>query len=84
VLQEILSEVQSMPGVESAGIADMLPLDRDRGWGLANPSREYRKDEDTGAIVRIVSPAYLRTMGIRLIEGRDIPGKIRSPMSALS
>lgn len=72
VLQEILSEVQSMPGVESAGIADMLPLDRDRGWGLANPSREYRKDEDTGAIVRIVSPGYLRTMGIRLIEGRDI------------
>jgi len=72
VLQEILSEVQSIPGVESAGIADMLPLDRDRGWGLANPSREYRRDADTGAIVRIVTPGYLRTMGIRLIEGRDI------------
>ena len=72
VLQEILREVQSVPGVESAGIADMLPLDRDRGWGFANPSREYRKDEDTGAIVRIVSPGYLRTMGIRLVEGRDI------------
>jgi len=72
VLQEILNKVQSVPGVESAGIADMLPLDRDRGWGFANPSREYRKDEDTGAIVRIVSPGYLRTMGMRLIEGRDI------------
>src|SRR5215467_32751 len=72
VLQEILNKVQSVPGVESAGIADMLPLDRDRGWGFANPSREYRNDQDTSAIVRIVSPGYLRTMGMRVIEGRDI------------
>src|SRR4029434_5816494 len=38
VVQEILSEVQALPGVESTGVADMLPLDRDRSWGLANPS----------------------------------------------
>jgi predicted permease len=72
VVQEILSEVQALPGVESTGVADMLPLDRDRSWGLANPSREYQKGDDTGAIVRIVSPGYLRTMGIRFLEGRDI------------
>jgi len=50
----------------------MLPLDRDRSWGLSNPSREYRKDEDRGAIVRIVTPGYLDAIGIRLVEGRDI------------
>ena len=72
VLQDVLAQIQALPGVESAGIADMLPLDRDRSWGFRNPSREYRQDEDTGAIVRIVSPGYLQTMGIRLIEGRDI------------
>ena len=71
-LQEILSTVKATPGVEAAGVADMLPLDRERGWGLVNPSREYTKNEDQGAIVRIVTPGYLEAMGIHLIEGRDI------------
>ncbi len=71
-LQEIVSTVKAIPGVEAAGVADMLPLDRDRGWGLVNPSREYGKEEDQGAIVRIITPGYLDAMGIRLIEGRDI------------
>ena len=71
-LQEIVSAVKAIPGVEAAGVADMLPLDRDRGWGLLNPSREYGKGEDQGAIVRIVTPGYLDSMGIRLLEGRDI------------
>lgn len=71
-LQEILAAVKALPGIQSAGVADMLPLDRDRGWGLVNPSREYAKDEDQGAIVRIVTPGYLDSIGIRLIEGRDI------------
>ncbi len=71
-LQQIVSTVKAIPGVEAAGVSDMLPLDRDRGWGLLNPSREYRKEEDQGATVRIVTPGYLQAMGIRLIEGRDI------------
>jgi len=71
-LQEILSQVRAVPGVEAAGVTDMLPLDRDRGWGLFNPSREYNKNDDQGAIVRIVTPGYLNAMGIRLVEGRDI------------
>jgi predicted permease len=71
-LQEIVSTVKAIPGVEAAGVADMLPLDRDRSWGLVNPSREYRKDEGQGAIVRIITPGYLDSIGIRLIAGRDI------------
>jgi len=71
ILQEILRQVQALPGIESAGIADMLPLDRNRSWGLLNPSREYPKDEDLSAIVRIVTPGYLEAMGIRLVAGRD-------------
>jgi predicted permease len=71
-LQEIVSSVKALPGLEAAGVADMLPLDRDRSWGLVNPSREYAKDEDQGAIVRIVTPGYFDAIGIHLIEGRDI------------
>ena len=71
ILQEILRQVKALPGIEAAGVADMLPLDRNRSWGLLNPSRAYPKDEDLGAIVRIVTPGYFDAMGIRLTSGRD-------------
>lgn len=71
-LRQIVDAARAVPGVDAAGVADMLPLDRDRGWGLFNPSREYAKGEDQGATVRIVTPGYLEAIGIHLIEGRDI------------
>jgi predicted permease len=71
ILQEILSEVKALPGVDAAGVADMLPLDRNRSWGLLNEARTYPRDEDLSAIVRIVTPGYLDAIGIRVIEGRD-------------
>jgi predicted permease len=72
VLHEIVSEIQSLRGVESAGVSDMLPLDRERSWGFNNASREYRPNDPQGAVVRLVTPGYLEAMGIRLIRGRDI------------
>ncbi len=71
-LQQIVSAVAIIPGVESAAVADMLPLERERSWGLVNPSRDLGKEGGEAAVVRIVTPGYLQTMGIRLIEGRDI------------
>jgi predicted permease len=70
-LQEILTRVSALPGIESAGVADMLPLDRNRSWGFSNPDRAYAKGEARNAIVRIVTPDYLPTMGIHLVDGRD-------------
>jgi hypothetical protein len=34
VLAQILERVRAIPGIQAAGIADMLPLDRNRSWGL--------------------------------------------------
>jgi len=34
-LQEIVSAVKAIPGVEAAGVTDMLPSDRDRSWETA-------------------------------------------------
>jgi predicted permease len=72
ILQEILSRVSAIPGVQSAGIADMLPLDRNRSWGLQAKGRIYRPGEDPGAAFGyVVTPGYLRTMGMQLRAGRD-------------
>lgn len=71
ILQEMLRKVDSIPGVESAGVADMLPLGRNRTWGFTAKGRVYRKDETLAALVRIVTPGYLGAMGMQVREGRD-------------
>ena len=72
VLRELLHQVTAIPGVESAGIADMLPLGRNRSWGFQGKGIQYPKEVATVALVRIVTPGYLDAMGMRLLEGRDL------------
>jgi predicted permease len=69
ILQEIQRRVGAIPGIESVGIADMLPLGRNRSWGFRPKGRESRPGDI--ALVRVVSPGYLSAMGMRLRGGRD-------------
>ncbi|MEZ5355267.1 MAG: ABC transporter permease [Bryobacteraceae bacterium] len=71
ILQETIRRIEEIPGVERAGITDMLPLGRNRSWGLAAKGVSYQDGEDRSALVRIVTPGYLEAMGIRLQKGRD-------------
>ena len=71
ILQEMLHRVSALPGVESAGIADMLPLDRNRSWGLVAVGGDTSKDRDASALVYVVTPGYIPTLGMRLRAGRD-------------
>jgi predicted permease len=57
--------------VEVAGVADMLPLGRNRAWGFRSKTRAYSKDDVQVALVRIVTPGYVPAMGMRLRSGRD-------------
>jgi predicted permease len=62
-----------IPGVEAAGIADNLPMSRNRSWGIAAKGKPQQSAADfLPVFVYIVSPGYLRAMGMRLLEGRDI------------
>ncbi len=70
-LQDILSRITSLPGIETAGIADMLPLGRNRSWGLGAIGTEAKQGDNVTPIVRVVTPGYLGAMGIRLAGGRD-------------
>jgi predicted permease len=72
-IQAIVEQVRNLPGVEAAGVSDMLPLDRNRTWGFSPKGTEYRKGEhNPGTFVYIASPGYLQAMGIHMREGRDL------------
>ncbi len=71
VLQDVLQRVLAIPGIEAAGITDNLPLERNRNWaGPGAKGRTYRKGEIPYTFVYVVSPGYLKAMGMRL-RGRD-------------
>lgn len=71
IFQEVLARVRAIPGLDSAGMSDMLPLDRNRSWGLIAKGSVHGKDDNTDAFVRVVTPGYIHAMGMHLIEGRD-------------
>ena len=73
IWQEVVERASMLPGVEAAGISDNLPMSRNRGWGIAAKGEEQRPNSGfIGIFVYIVSPGYLKAMGMRLLEGRDI------------
>ena len=66
----VVRRVQAIPGVESAGLSDALPLSRDRSWGLAKKGAQYPPGQYPLAHPRVVDWRYLQTMKIRLVAGR--------------
>jgi predicted permease len=70
ILEEMLHQVSAIPGIEAAGISDVLPLDGNRTWGLWAQSENPQKGEGQ-ALVQVVTPGYLEAMGIPLLEDRD-------------
>ena len=63
--------VEAVPGVESAGITDALPLSRDRTWGAPVKGAVYSRDNFPLAHPRLVDWRYIHTMRIPLIAGRE-------------
>ena len=72
IWQEVVRRASLIPGVEAAGISDNLPMSRNRSWGIKAKGGDYDGGKFQGVFVYIVSPGYLKCMGMRLIEGRDI------------
>ena len=68
---EVLRRVRNIPGIEAAGISDVLPLGVNRSWGAGVKGRQYPPGQYPIAFVRVVSDGYIRAMGIPLRAGRD-------------
>lgn len=66
IWQEVTNRSLMIPGVESVGISDNLPMRRNRSWGIAAKGKKKLDNQDFLPIfVYIVSPGYLKAMGMR-------------------
>ncbi|HEX4577819.1 MAG TPA: FtsX-like permease family protein, partial [Edaphobacter sp.] len=69
----VLQRVRSLPGVESAGAIDNLPLLGGSNQPVAiKGSAPAALSEQPEVSVRTFTPGYLRAMHIPLLQGRDI------------
>ena len=72
--ERVLQRVRTLPGVESAGVVDDVPLDN--GGSHQPIAIEGRPvvamSEQPEVDVRLVSPGYLSAMRIPILRGRDI------------
>ncbi len=74
VARELLERVRALPGVEAASAARSIPLSPSALPTMTVRVEGYvpRPDEDMSVGDNVVSAGYLRTLGIRLLEGRAI------------
>ena len=81
--REVLHRIQSIPGVQTAGITDSLPMSRNRSWGISAKGKHYEPGELPGTFVYVVTPGYLNAIGMRLVKGRDMTWEDNDPKQAV-
>jgi predicted permease len=68
----LFDEVNAMSAVESVGAARILPLATQIGdWGVQVEGYVPAADEDPAGDWQIVTPGYIETIGMSLLEGRS-------------
>ncbi|MEK6301918.1 MAG: ABC transporter permease [Acidobacteriota bacterium] len=71
--KQLLERVRALPGVQSAGIADLAPVDlhfsRDRVFIEGQPLE--RLEKAPVVMINRTSPGYFQAMDTRLVAGRD-------------
>jgi putative ABC transport system permease protein len=74
--RRVLDKVDRIPGIQSAGLSDVLPLGQqnDREY-FTIENRPLPPDQALVADFRRISPMYLNTMGIPLLRGRLLSGR---------
>ena len=70
--EPLIERVSHLPGVQSAGIVNILPV---RQWGFNEDTHisgqpPYPRNIDVTAELRFITPGYLDAMGLRLTRGR--------------
>ena len=69
-LTQVLARVRALPGVVSAATTTGMPLYG--GWQNAFEIHGLPQDDSWRAIFQLCSEGYFQTLGIRLLQGRDL------------
>ena len=73
VHEQIIERLVALPEVESAGATSVLPLAGEfENWSFTIDGRPVTEAAAPTTMVRHVSPGYLETMRVRLLEGRTL------------
>jgi predicted permease len=68
---EVLRRTREIPGVDSAGLTDALPLGKNRSWSVPAKGQTYPPGEFPDEFIRIISDGYFQAMRIPIRAGRD-------------
>ena len=68
-LREVTDAVRTLPGVTAAGLTQRFPM-RGGGWSSGIQIEGVTAEQVTTTFIRVVSPQYLETMGVKLHDGR--------------
>ena len=71
--EQLLQRVRALPGVQSAAVTDDLPLEGGSMQPVAvegQPTVEMAHQPEVS--VRLLSPQFMKTMGIPIVRGREI------------
>ena len=69
--KRVLERVRQLPGVQSAGMVDMAPVDLHFARGSVSVEGQAAERNAPHVMFSRISPGYLQAMGTQLVQGRD-------------
>jgi len=82
---QLLQQVEALPGVESAAVINGLPVSFQGGGStFIIEGRAEAQSTTPMCTYRIISPDYFRTLGIPLLSGRDFSRSDSEPCAIIS
>jgi predicted permease len=77
--ERVIADVRALPGVEAAAYASYLPFTTSGNtiW-VGIDGRPQRPDESRDALYRVATTDYMRTLGVRAVEGRLLDDRDRA------
>ncbi len=75
IVERILQEARTLPGVRTAALANNVPLQMEKVQNAFTPEAEEANDvrERLTADIYVISRGFFETFGIRILEGEDFP-----------
>jgi putative ABC transport system permease protein len=68
--RHLLAKVNSLPGVQSAALATLMPLEGNNSFPFTIAGHPVAETNQPAADYELVTPSYFDTFGVRLVQGR--------------